>query len=140
MAQFSAQGQGRLKPLGVEPKDPNHFYKFGDGCWPRFQNHSRKLGFLDSNKLHISSLNPKSNRFRVQARLNVGAQGIYDDDVRAGDDEFELDELACFRGLVLDISYRYLCPWRSHIFMFHSFFLLIIVFRALFFYKFFFYQ
>ncbi|KAL6336944.1 hypothetical protein AAG906_036258 [Vitis piasezkii] len=106
MAQFTAQGQGRLKPLGVEPKDPYHCYKFGGGCWPRFRIHSPKLGFLDSTKLYSSSLNTKSNHFRAQARLNVGDKGIYDDDVHAGDGEFEMDELACFRGLVLDLSYR----------------------------------
>ena len=117
MAQFTAQGQGRLKPLGMEPKDPYHCYKFGGGSWPRFQTHTPKLGFLDSNKLYISSLNTKSNRFRVQARLNVGDKGIYDDDVYAGDGEFEMDELACFRGLVLDLSYRSLSlsPLKSHI-------------------------
>ncbi|RVW46932.1 hypothetical protein CK203_074417 [Vitis vinifera] len=97
MAQFTAQGQGRLKPLGVEPKDPYHCYKFGGGCWPRFRIHSPKLGFLDSTKLYSSSLNTKSNHFRAQARLNVGDKGIYDDDVHAGDGEFEMDELACFR-------------------------------------------
>lgn len=111
MAQFAAQGQWRLKPLGVELKDPYRYYKLGG--WHRIQIHSPKFGFLDSTRLCFPSLKAKSNHCKVQARLNVDDKGVHDDDVHAADGEFEVDELACFRGLVLDLSYRSLCPLKS---------------------------
>ncbi|XP_039067939.1 uncharacterized protein LOC120213978 [Hibiscus syriacus] len=84
MAQFTAQG--RLKLLfhgGVEPKDPFH----------------NKL----KTPLFFSSLK-KGNTFNAKASLDVSDEGIYDD--KDYDSELVVDDLACFIGLVLDISYR----------------------------------
>ena len=104
MAQFTPQG--RLKVLfhgdGAEPKDPIH-YKLvsnGSGGLKSLQVHSgttRRLYFS------YSSLK-KGGKFNVKARLNISDKGIYDEEDY--DSEFETDDLACFRGLVLDISYR----------------------------------
>ncbi|CAL5352089.1 hypothetical protein CsSME_00039672 [Camellia sinensis var. sinensis] len=117
MAQFTVQG--RLKPLfngdgmliGFEPKDPRHHHRHkllsGSDPFPlRF--HKRKLGLRGSSstRLSASSSSPasKSYHFNSEASLSVGNDGIYDDS--EGTAEFERDELSCFRGLVLDISYR----------------------------------
>ncbi|XP_028121050.1 uncharacterized protein LOC114318373 isoform X2 [Camellia sinensis] len=117
MAQFTVQG--RLKPLfngdgmliGFEPKEPRHHHRHkllsGSDPFPlRF--HKRKLGLRGSSstRLSASSSSPasKSYHFNSEASLSVGNDGIYDDS--EGTAEFERDELSCFRGLVLDISYR----------------------------------
>ncbi|KAE8684155.1 putative TATA-box binding protein [Hibiscus syriacus] len=46
---------------------------------------------------------PRKHHFNAKASLDVSDEGTQDDDY---DSELEIDELACFRGLVLDISYR----------------------------------
>ncbi|XWS57622.1 hypothetical protein CRYUN_Cryun09bG0189400 [Craigia yunnanensis] len=103
MAQFTPQG--RLKLLfqgdGAEPKDPFH-YKLvsnGSGGLKSLQVHSGT-----SRRLYFSSSLKKGSKFNAKARLNVSDKGIYDEEDY--DSEFETDDLACFRGLVLDISYR----------------------------------
>ncbi|CAI0432734.1 unnamed protein product, partial [Linum tenue] len=126
MAQFTAQG--RLKLLfnsdGIRYKLVGG--AFGNG-FRSFQLHKGKLSFLGSGttKLHVfsTSENPRTrSKFYAEARLSIdgesesgsgsgsgseGEGGSYDDDT---DDfyetDFDTDELACFRGLVLDISYR----------------------------------
>ncbi|CAL1382244.1 unnamed protein product [Linum trigynum] len=122
MAQFTAQG--RLKLLfnsdGIRYKLVGG--AFGNG-FRSFQLHKGKLSFLgsDTTKLHVfsTSENPRTrSKFYAEARLSIdgesesgsgseGEGGSYDDD---SDDfyetDFDTDELACFRGLVLDISYR----------------------------------
>ncbi|XVF57325.1 hypothetical protein PTKIN_Ptkin06aG0196100 [Pterospermum kingtungense] len=113
MAQFTPQG--RLKLLfhgdGVEPKDPFH-YKLvssvfgGSGGQKTLQVHKGRLRFIGSTTRRScfpSSLN-KGSKFNVKRSLNVSNEGVYEEEDY--DSEFETDELACFRGLVLDISYR----------------------------------
>ncbi|XP_059647306.1 uncharacterized protein LOC132293726 isoform X2 [Cornus florida] len=120
MAQFTAQGRLRLLyngdgvSNGLEPRDPfpqNAHYKvlggglrFADVAPIPFRFFKRDLRFHgSSNRSSSSSSVNKSSHFNAESRLNVGNDGIYDD---SADSEFERDELACFRGLVLDISYR----------------------------------
>ncbi|GFY80705.1 HNH endonuclease [Actinidia rufa] len=102
MAQFTVQG--RLKPLfngdgksmAFEPKDHRRRRKLvGDSAPVPRRFRDRKLGLF-------ASSTRKSDLFNAEASLTVGNDGVYDD----SDDEFERDELSCFRGLVLDISYR----------------------------------
>ncbi|CAL1356490.1 unnamed protein product [Linum trigynum] len=124
MAQFTAQGRlklllnsdgGRYKLVGGA---------FGDG-FRSFHLHNGKLKFLGSatTKLHVFSASDKPrtrSKFYAEARLSScgdsesesesesgseGDGGSYDDDDFYGTG-FDTDELACFRGLVLDISYR----------------------------------
>ncbi|XWS64630.1 hypothetical protein CRYUN_Cryun05aG0019500 [Craigia yunnanensis] len=107
MAQFTPQG--RLKLIfqgdGAEPKDPFH-YKLvsnvfgGSGGLKSLQVHkgtTRRLYFSSSSL-------KKGSKFNARASLSVSDEGIYDEEEY--DSEFETDDLACFRGLVLDISYR----------------------------------
>jgi hypothetical protein len=71
------------------------------------------LRFLGSTtRLYFSSSSPsssvnKSSNFSAEASLNVSDdEGVYDEDDGVDyDDEFERDDLADFRGLVLDISF-----------------------------------
>ncbi|KAI3471484.1 hypothetical protein Pfo_028134 [Paulownia fortunei] len=60
----------------------------------------RKLCFLGAFTVHASTTSSSSSS---SARNNPG--GIFDE-ILEHDPEFEIDELAGFRGLVLDISYR----------------------------------
>ncbi|KAK4581496.1 hypothetical protein RGQ29_024932 [Quercus rubra] len=119
MAQFITQG--RLKLLfsngeggsfGLEPKDPFHYNKLRS-----VQTHLRRLRFLGftTTRFFFSSsssyVNNKSSRtFNLEACLRVSdSEGVYDDDDDNDfdhNDELERDDLSCFRGLVLDISYR----------------------------------
>ncbi|KAF3441219.1 hypothetical protein FNV43_RR15132 [Rhamnella rubrinervis] len=110
MAQFTAQGRVKLLfngegvSFGLEPKDP--FYKFLRSVQP----HKRRLRFSGSTARlysYLSSMN-KHNHLTAEARLRAGDESVNrDNEVKLDDDdEFETDDLACFRGLVLDISYR----------------------------------
>ncbi|KAE8729096.1 zeatin O-glucosyltransferase-like [Hibiscus syriacus] len=112
MAQFTTQG--RLKLLfhgdGVEPRDPFHYKLLsivfgGSAGLKSLQLQKGMFRFLGSTprKHHFSSLK-KRTKFNAKASLDVSDEGIHDDDDY--DSELEIDELACFRGLVLDISYR----------------------------------
>ncbi|CAL8167229.1 unnamed protein product [Prunus armeniaca] len=109
MAQFAAQGRVKLlfngEGVALEQKgDP-----FNNNMFTSIQPHTynRRLGrpHLDSTRLYSSSSMNKAKRLNAEARLFVGG-----DEAGPGHDdasEFERDdELACFRGLVLDISYR----------------------------------
>ncbi|KAF7146457.1 hypothetical protein RHSIM_Rhsim04G0087000 [Rhododendron simsii] len=102
MAQFTVHG--RLKPLlngdgmsisGFEPKatSPPGIHK------RRFKFHGSS-----SPKLYASS-GRKFSRFEAEALRRVRNEEIHDDDDE-DTDELESDELSCFRGLVLDVSYR----------------------------------
>ncbi|GMI65277.1 hypothetical protein like AT2G23840 [Hibiscus trionum] len=113
MAQLTAQG--RLKLLfhgdGVEPKDPFHYKLvsnvFGaSGGLKSLQVQKGMFRFLGSTpgKHHFSSSLKKGSKFNARASLDLSDEGFYDDEDY--DSELEVDELACFRGLVLDISYR----------------------------------
>lgn len=110
MAQFTAQGRvkslfnGEGVSFGLEPKDPFH------KLLRSFQPHKRRLRFSGSTTRlysYLSSMN-KHNHLTAEARLSAGDESVNrDNEVKLDDDdEFVTDELACFRGLVLDISYR----------------------------------
>lgn len=110
MAQFVTQGRLKLlfsrdgvSSFGFEPKDPFHYY-----LRRSVQTHFHTLTFLASTTtlfFSTSSYVNKSTTFNSEARLSVSvsdSETVYDDD----DDVDHNDDLACFRGLVLDISYR----------------------------------
>lgn len=115
MARFTAQG--RLKPflnndgvsIGFEFKLGGGGLRFVDGFSVPVQIPERKLSSCKStSRMHASSssvykpkhLNKKS------AESSISKQEILEEIMMDDDPEFEEDELACFRGLVLDISYR----------------------------------
>ncbi|KDP39717.1 hypothetical protein JCGZ_02737 [Jatropha curcas] len=102
MAQFTAQG--RLKLLFNS--DGVHFKLLGNGFvggLRSFQLQKGKLRYIGScTRQYASSLSKKSRHFKVEASL----YGSDSDESEDYDSEFETDDLACFRGLVLDISYR----------------------------------
>ncbi|CAL0317129.1 unnamed protein product [Lupinus luteus] len=120
MAQFTTHGRLKFLHNGVclfsllDHKDPFFQHK----CNTSIQNHThhrkrliKHIGY--SAMIHYSScsyFSAKTNRCNAQTRSNVGNEGVhYDDDDDDDDfdvDEFENDDLSCFRGLVLDISYR----------------------------------
>ncbi|KAJ0013212.1 hypothetical protein Pint_20184 [Pistacia integerrima] len=109
MAQFTAQGRLKLffngdgASFGVETRDPFH-NKFR--TLRSIQAHRRRLRFLKSTTRVDSSFSEKKSRlFNVEASINVSDAGIHDESEEY-DGDFETDDLACFRGLVLDISYR----------------------------------
>ncbi|KAF8398601.1 hypothetical protein HHK36_017532 [Tetracentron sinense] len=114
MAQFTSQGGLKLLffksksdrvSFGFEPKDPFH-YSVGGGLrfmdthpHPiQFHSHRNKLRFWGSSRIFIS-LGKKSDSLSAEERLDVGDGFEDDEDVR--------DELSSFKGLVLDISYRF---------------------------------
>lgn len=108
MAQITSQGglnllfNGDGSSFGVEPRDPFQ-YKLGSGL-RSIGVHKRKL--IRPRSGVWSSMNKKkSSKFSVDASLNVSGKGISGESEEYDSDE-EFDELACFRGLVLDISYR----------------------------------
>ncbi|KAJ6422642.1 hypothetical protein OIU84_027583 [Salix udensis] len=104
MAQFTVQG--RLKLLfnneGTHCKLPGNDFLGGSRS---FQTQKRKIRFLGANSTNLyaaSSLSKKSKHFYTEASRSVSEASDESDE----DDDSERDELACFRGLVLDISYR----------------------------------
>ncbi|CAA3013523.1 Hypothetical predicted protein [Olea europaea subsp. europaea] len=128
MAQFTAQG--RLKTLfsGYGSNDPFpfqfQFYQvkkaFGGTVFTcshssvPSQSHKRELGLwggitrtrLNASK-SSSSLN-KSKRLNADESIDSGGdRDVFLGEIFSEDPDFERDELAGFRGLVLDISYRY---------------------------------
>jgi hypothetical protein len=131
MAQFITQGRLKLffsgegVSLGLEPKDPFH------SKLRSVQTYMRGLRFLGSTKTRLffssssssssSSVNNKSSNFSAEASLNVSDdEGVYDEDDGVGyDDEFKRDDLADFRGLVLDISYRSVFLMTHLLIVFH---------------------
>lgn len=128
MAQFAAQGRVKLlfngEGVALEQKgDP-----FNNNMFTSIQPHTynRRLSrpHLDSTRLYSSSMN-KAKRLNAEARLFVGG-----DEAGPGHDdasEFERDdELACFRGLVLDISYR-----SPHFSLWDACFILVSFFQVL---------
>ena len=109
MAQFTVQG--RLKLLFNN--DGTHCKLLGNdflGGLRSSQTQKRKIRSLGANctKLYAAaSLSKKSKHF-----YTVASQSFSE----ASDEDYdsERDELACFRGLVLDISYRYLISLYLH--------------------------
>ncbi|KAG2686308.1 hypothetical protein I3760_09G001000 [Carya illinoinensis] len=113
MAQFITQGRLKLLfsgdgiSLRFESRDPFH-------CKLRsVPAHMHRVGFLSSTSRFFSSsssssssVNNKLGHFNADARLGDD-EAVHDDDGNIHhDDDFERDDLAGFRGLVLDISYR----------------------------------
>ncbi|PIA59904.1 hypothetical protein AQUCO_00400641v1 [Aquilegia coerulea] len=118
MAHFTAQG-GRGLNLLINGERLCFAYEFKDPFLSKAsyngglsgsssRNRKNKLRFNGCGK--ISSLGKKSNSFKADEDLRVDDDddmGSYEfdyDDNEYG--EFQKDELSCFRGLVLDISYR----------------------------------
>ncbi|GAV72695.1 HNH domain-containing protein [Cephalotus follicularis] len=111
MAKFTTNGRlkllfnGEVASFKVDSKDPFHCKLGGVGGLGSIQPHKPSFKFIGSSK-KICYFNHKSKHFKnVKARLNVSDEGIHDED-EDYDSEFERDDLACFRGLVLDIAYR----------------------------------
>ncbi|KAL3533378.1 hypothetical protein ACH5RR_006899 [Cinchona calisaya] len=117
MAKFTAQG--RLKSLfsndGITIRfefkmgSGGGLLRFTDAFSVPFQLHKRKLrsgACCSSRKLPASSSSSshKSKQSYSEAASNLSKDEIFDEILY--DSEFEKDDLACFRGLVLDISYR----------------------------------
>ncbi|XP_061355265.1 uncharacterized protein LOC133299797 isoform X2 [Gastrolobium bilobum] len=113
MAQFTTQG--RLKLLfngnGVSSrlyqKDP--FLLSKCRSIQTHTHHRQRLRYIGcyAGIYYSSSLRSKTNRCNAEARPTVGNEGVRDqDDDDNDDDELDDDDLSCFRGLVLDISYR----------------------------------
>ncbi|KAF1879679.1 hypothetical protein Lal_00033337 [Lupinus albus] len=112
MAQFLFNGECLFSLL--DHKDPFFQQK---KCNPSIQNltHHRKrlrkhIGY--SATIHYSSssyFTTKTNRCNAKMHPSVGNESAHydddDDDDDFDDDEFENDDLSCFQGLVLDISY-----------------------------------
>ena len=110
MAQFTAHSRVKLLlngdgvPFGSEPKD-------------RFRYKLRSVRTL-KRRIPLSGPSPstsstsalrKSARHAAEVRVGVRGESVSGDDAIVDldyDYEFETDDLACFRGLVLDISYR----------------------------------
>lgn len=112
MAQFAA-AQGRVKLLfngdgvsssssaALEPKD---LFFCNNRASARLRR--RGLGLLRSPPARLASRSAAGEARRLGAELarsSVGADGLDDYDY---DSDAETDDLACFRGLVLDIAYR----------------------------------
>ncbi|KAM7252234.1 hypothetical protein ACFE04_024117 [Oxalis oulophora] len=87
----------------LDTKDP---FQLGAGGLRSFHLHNRFLvGSSSATKAYSFKKKSSSGHFKTSDVLNVREE-VASDDVEEYDDEFEFDELACFRGLVLDISYR----------------------------------
>ncbi|XVF42095.1 hypothetical protein PTKIN_Ptkin01aG0332600 [Pterospermum kingtungense] len=105
MARFTPQW--RLKLL--EPKDPFHYKLVSNVFGGSTVLKSLQLHKGVSRRLYFSSSLKKGSKFYAKAGLDVSDGGIYGEEEEEDYDtefEFETDDLACFRGLVLDISYR----------------------------------
>ncbi|TYJ01023.1 hypothetical protein E1A91_A13G125800v1 [Gossypium mustelinum] len=107
MTQFTPQG--RLKLLfqgdGVEPKDPFHYNLISNVFGASGKLKSLRVHKSTTGRLYFSSSSmKKGSKFYAKASLNVNDEGTCDEEDY--DSEFETDDFASFRGLVLDISYR----------------------------------
>ncbi|KAF9670259.1 hypothetical protein SADUNF_Sadunf13G0049800 [Salix dunnii] len=102
MAQFTAQGRLKL-PFN---NDGANWKLLGNdfvGGLRSFQTQKRKIRFLGTSGTRLysaSSLSKKPKHFYTEASQSVS--DVNDESEK----DYERDELACFRGLVLDISYR----------------------------------
>ncbi|KAJ8763197.1 hypothetical protein K2173_025582 [Erythroxylum novogranatense] len=100
MALFIAQGRSKL-PLSSDGVHCKLLCNaFGSGSRSFKLLHKGKFGLFG--RLYASTLSGVSGRFYAKASYNASEEDMSDD----SDDEFENDDLACFRGLVLDIAYR----------------------------------
>ncbi|KAE9586542.1 putative HNH nuclease [Lupinus albus] len=105
MAQFTAQGRLKLLFNGgvvscrLDHKDP---FEYKCRSVDKYKRNVRSCGY-SSGIYYASSMSMKTNRCNVGSHSISGVLDAYDDE---DDDMFEDDGLSCFRGLVLDISYR----------------------------------
>ncbi|MBA0727893.1 hypothetical protein Golax_000841, partial [Gossypium laxum] len=89
---------------GVEPKDPFHYKLISNDFGASGKLKSLRVHKSTTGRLYFSSSSmKKGSKFYAKASLNVNDEGICDEEDY--DSEFETDDLASFRGLVLDISY-----------------------------------
>ncbi|XP_010257698.1 PREDICTED: uncharacterized protein LOC104597692 [Nelumbo nucifera] len=113
MAQFTAQGglklffNGKGVSFRFDSNDPFHYkgagrIRFVDAR--PIQPHNNNTRSYRSSRV-FSSLGKKPSGFSTEERLVADDGGEVDLGFDE-DDQFENDELSCFRGLVLDISYR----------------------------------
>lgn len=107
MARFTPQG--RLKLLfngdGAEPNDPFRYKLVSNVFGGSGKLKSLQVPKGTARRLYFSSSLRKGRKFNANASLDVSDGGIYDIE-EDFDTEYETDNLSCFRGLVLDISYR----------------------------------
>ena len=108
MAQFATQGSLKLLLNGegvtsiLEHRDPLHYNNFRS-----IRSCRRRLVCIGSSgRVHYSSfsssMSGKWSRCNAEPRPS---DCVYEED-DSDDDDFENDNLSCFRGLVLDVSYR----------------------------------
>ncbi|KAG8472803.1 hypothetical protein CXB51_034686 [Gossypium anomalum] len=89
----------------MEPKDPFHYKLISNVFGASGKLKSLRVHKSTTGRLYFSSSSmKKGSKFYAKASLNVNDEGICDEEDY--DSEFETDDLASFRGLVLDISYR----------------------------------
>ncbi|WOK99455.1 hypothetical protein Cni_G08167 [Canna indica] len=69
---------------------------------------SSRRGVVSRDAARVSALGRKSRSFRADECMNGDGKDVEegDDDDEEEEDQFKGDEFSCFRGLVLDISYR----------------------------------
>lgn len=130
MAQFTAQGRLKLFFNGesvssfLENRDPFQFKCRSVQTHRRGSSYKGSSSYSSAARFHHASssfLRRKLNCYNAEARPSEGVHDDYeyvlkynslddddeeDDDDDVDDDVFEGDGLSCFRGLVLDISYR----------------------------------
>ena len=94
-------GDGML--IGFEPRDQ------------RLRSHKRKVKFNGSSSTKLfasssSSVSSSSESYKFKQPVDSGDGSSYNVgyDLFFDDPEYVRDDLSCFRGLVLDISYRYI--------------------------------
>ncbi|XP_022932702.1 uncharacterized protein LOC111800353 [Cucurbita pepo subsp. pepo] len=110
MAQFTAHSRVKLLlngdgvPFGSEPKDRSrHKLRSVRTLKRRTPLSGASSTGLSPSSSSASALRKSAQRVGVRGESVSGDDAILDIDY---DYEFESDDLACFRGLVLDISYR----------------------------------
>lgn len=119
MAQFAAQGRVKLLFNGERVSSPSSSSSsaaaleskgwFFCNYLASAQLRRRGLGFLQSSSARLSprSAASESRRLRAEFAHSSVEAGSFDD--YDYDSDAESDDLACFRGLVLDIAYRSPC-------------------------------
>lgn len=119
MAKFSAHGglrilfNGERNPFVCEPKDPLRFKLGGGGDGKKrvlLESPRISRGTRISGHGRVFSHGKRASGFKSEERLRKHDGDDEEEEEEAEEmvdfDEFERDELSCFRGLVLDISYR----------------------------------
>ena len=125
---FNGEGVPSSGSGGLDPKDPFSCCMF---TFSSFKTQKRRLSSFDSTRLYSSSSNSSKNKTKRhnadQVRLFSGNEVAVngDNNVGLGDavgyDDVD-DELSCFRGLVLDTSYRFVISTPLVVFGFFNYF------------------